>query len=268
VAIQQYRRAVEKSPSLGIAYFNLSVALDQDHLFSEADEARSRAMELGVQSVAHTERDVDGLHLAYPVDVRVLVDRLRRKVPQGRERLVRPTGPRIEPKRSLSSPWTVAFLSTGLLGLILWWARRRWMWVAQTCSRCGKVFCPQCKSSNESSTYCTQCISVFLTRGAVSIDQQAAKVEQIRRREKWQTIMRRGASATLMGSGDLIKGRPLRAVVMLFVAVFCLTGVFGWVPLLAGPVMCPAGAGLLRAALIVVLAVVWLGSVRRGWEAV
>ncbi len=268
VAIQQYRRAVQKSPSLGIAYFNLSVALDQDHLFSEADEARSRAVELGVQSVEHTERDVDGLHLAYPVDVRMLVDRLERKIPQGRERLMRPTGPGIELKKSLGSPWTLAFLSTGLMGLILWWARRRWMWVAQTCSRCGKVFCPQCKSSNESATYCTQCISVFLTRGAVSIDQQAAKVEQIRRRERWQTILRRGASATLMGSGDLLKGRPLRAVVMLFIAVFCLTGVFGWVPLLAEPVMCPAGAGVLRAVLVVVLAVVWIGSVRKGWEAV
>lgn len=268
VAIQQYRRAVQKSPSLGIAYFNLSVALDQDHLFSEADEARSRAVALGVRSVEHTERDVDGLHLAYPVDVRNLVERLHRTIPQGRERLVRSTGPRIEPKRSLSSPWTLAFLSTGLLGLILWWARRRWMWVAQACSRCGKVFCPQCKSSNESATYCTQCISVFLTRGAVSIDQQAAKVEQIRRRERWQMILRRGASATLMGSGDLLKGRPFRAVVMLFIAVFCLTGVLGWVPLLAVPVMCPAGSGVLRSVLIVVLAVVWIGSVRKGWEAV
>ncbi len=267
IAIQQYRKAVQKAPSLGIAYFNLSVALDQEHLFSEADEARSRATELGLDSVQYTERDVDGLDLAYPIDVRDLADRLRRQIPKEQARLMQATGPRVDPHEWLISPWTLAFLSTGVLGLLLWWVRGRWMWAAQTCSRCGKVFCPRCKSSNESATYCTQCISVFLTRGAVSIDQQAAKVEQVRRRERHETMIRRAASAVVIGSGELLRGRPARAMIMLFLAVLCLVGIFGWVPILAGPVMCQGGGGIVRGLLAVLLLILWLASIKRGWEA-
>lgn len=266
LAIQQYRQAVQKGPSLGLAYFNLSVALDQDHLFREADEARSRAHALGLKAYPFRYREVDGLRLAYPEDVRLLEDRLLREVPAEKRMLVNPPALPLDVRSWLSSPWSLAFLSTGILGLLLWWARRRWMWVAQACSRCGKVFCPRCKSSTESSSYCSQCISVFLTRGAVSIDQQAAKVEQIRRREQLLALVRRVASATLVGSGCLLKGNPLRGVLLMFSASALALGVLVWSPFFAAPLAHPAGVGGVQVVLGAAFALVWLISVKRGWR--
>jgi tetratricopeptide (TPR) repeat protein len=265
LAIQQFRQAVQKGSSLGIAYFNLSVALDQDHLFREADEIRSRARALGLKGYPFHYHELDGLRLAYPDDASLLEDRLLREVPAEKRMLVIPPALPMDARSWLNSPWTLAFLSTGLLGLLLWWARRRWMWEARACSRCGKVFCPRCKSSTESSSYCSQCISVFLTRGAVSIDQQAAKVEQIRRRERLLTVVRRVASATLVGSGCLLKGRPLRGSLLMFAASALALGVLAWSPFFAAPMARPAGVEAVQVVLGALFALVWLISVKRGW---
>ncbi len=265
LAIQEYRKAIQKRPDLGMAYFDLSVALDQDHLFTEADKARNRARALGLDSYPYRFHEVDGLKLAYPNDARLLLQRLRAETPREKQRFVSAVTLDASPWELLGSPWSLAFLSTGILGLLAWWARRRWMWTAQSCLKCGKVFCPRCKTTDESRSYCSQCIAVFLTRGAVSIEQQAAKTEQIRRRQRILAIVRRLFSLIVPGFGDLVRGKAVRGMLNVTAAVIALTGALLWAPLFARPISDWVGAGPLRVALLVVFAVSWLVGLRRGW---
>jgi tetratricopeptide (TPR) repeat protein len=264
LAIQEYRKAVQKQPDLGLAYFDLSVALDQEHLFTEADQARNRARALGLSDLPHRFHEVDGLKLAYPDDAPILLDRMTRATPPEKRRFVRGVPIELEP-RILTSPWVLAFLSTGLFGALAWWARGRWMWTAQACSKCGKVFCPRCKTTNESRSYCSQCIAVFLTRGAVSIEQQAAKMEQIRRRQKVRTLVRRIGSAIVPGFGDLLAGRPTRGILNGFVGIGALAGALVWAPLFARPLSAWLPIRPVQVMLFVVVVLAWLLSVRRGW---
>ncbi len=268
LAIQEYRKAIQKRPDLGMAYFDLSVALDQDHLFTEADTARNRARALGLSGYPGRFQEVDGLKLLYPHDARLLLERLRRETPAEKRRFVRSPDLDLRPRRILGSAWVLAFLCTGLFGLLVLWARGRWMWTAQACSRCGKVFCSRCKTTSESRSYCSQCIAVFLTRGAVSIEQQAAKMEQIRKRQRLLLVIRRLGSIVVPGFGDLIRGRSVRGLLNGIAAAIALTGIIAWAPLFARPIVSSAGVMPLRAGLLVLLAISWLVSIRRGWRKV
>ena len=87
---------------------------------------------------------------------------------------------------------------------------------------------PAAHGFGESTVYCSQCVSVFQKRDVVSIEQQTAKLEQIKWWERlavsvavWGGCFFRGAPAYL---GD----RVFRGLIV-FAACFLLTGALGMV---------------------------------------
>ena len=128
------------------------------------------------------------------------------------------------------SPQSIPFWLLGIVGALLLMVRSQWMWVAQACTKCGRVFCPRCKTATESSTYCSQCISVFLKRDVVSIDLQAAKQARIRRWELWSSIGERAAGVLAPGGHQILEGRVWLGLVIGFFAWLFLSGGLLWLP--------------------------------------
>ncbi len=61
---------------------------------------------------------------------------------------------------------------------------------AHECTKCGKLY--ELESGfGESTVYCSQCVSVFQKRDVVSIEQQTAKLGQIKTWERWTALLRR-----------------------------------------------------------------------------
>ncbi len=267
LAIQQFGIAVEKDPRSAVAHYNLSVALDQAHLFERADEARSRASALGIANADVAYRSVDGMRIAYPRDQHRILADLRASLNDAQRVALGLVPPPLSLREGLASPFTLAVGAPVVLGLVLLGVRRAGMpWRARSCLRCGKVFCERCKTSTESQAYCTQCISVFLKRDAVALDQQAAKLQQIRRHEARRRLVRRVLGTVLPGAGAVVAGAPWRGLLLLLGAALGVTGLLVWLPGFAPAVAGSAPLVPVRLALLAWLALVWAVGIRWAWR--
>jgi tetratricopeptide (TPR) repeat protein len=229
-AVQHYTEALEINPSSALAHYNLSFAYDQLRRFNEGDQEREQAQRLSEGQIDELGIGGVGSRTRYPRIGRPEVERMLARLPADNRLSATLQGFRLRPLREFLSAFSIAFWASGLLGVGLLVARSRWMWKASTCTRCGKVFCPRCKTATESASYCSQCISVFLKRDVVAIDQQAAKQRQIRRWERWTTLFRRLANFFMPGSSSLIEGRVVRGFLMSLVSWLFLIGVVLWLP--------------------------------------
>jgi tetratricopeptide (TPR) repeat protein len=264
-AIQRYNAALELDPRSVLAYHNLSSAFDQSRRFQEGDAAREAA-----RTLAGNRRGSIG--------IRGRDDRIRYPMLGGRElsRLVREAPPDLvlegnrasfkpEAARWLLEPTSRVFWILALLGLFVLVLRKRWMWTAQTCSKCGKVFCPRCKTATESASYCSQCISVFLKRDMVSIEQQAAKQAQIQSWLTWSSVGRRAAGFLVPGSAHLLGEQVWFGLVVGFVGWLLLSGAAIWAPLML-PGVDPLIAVLpIQVGFAIGFALVWLRSISVAW---
>ncbi len=264
-AIQRYDAAIELSPRFALAYHNLSAAYDQIRRFQEGDAARNKARELAGGDTDHLGVRGGDPRLLYPRLDASAVDRLVAEAPDDLLDGTGSTAFASRPLQELLAPTSRVFWIMGAIGLLLLLVRRHWMWRAQVCSKCGKVFCPRCKSATESASYCSQCISVFLKRDLVSIEQQAAKLEQIQRWTAWSTAGRRGLGVLVPGSYHFFDGTAALGVVV---------GLLAWVPALGAvywaPRALPAVEPLVellpvQLALGAVAAVVWVRSAVVAW---
>jgi tetratricopeptide (TPR) repeat protein len=265
LAIEQYSRAIELDPSTALGYRNLSVAYDQSRRFQDGDAARNAAKEIagpGWETVGLRGRDP---RIRFPRLGSAQIRDLARTAPPD-VRLQAGTGPLIDRFfAELLSPWSMVFWIPGVIGLVVLGVRDRWMWTAQMCSKCGKVFCPRCKTETGSDTLCSQCISVFLKRDVVAVDQQAAKVARVRRWGMWTAALRRIAGLLIPGSQSLLTGNPVVGYVSGFVAWFCLLGALLWAPMVL-PGMEPFASPLpIQAVLLVVFLGVWLRGAVVAW---
>src|SRR4029453_18544711 len=93
-----------------------------------------------------------------------------------------------------------------LLALLLFLVRRK-AGYANACIKCGRTFCPRCKSARESATYCTQCIHIYLKRDGVSLDTKRSKLEEVS--EHHGNMLRRNKlfGTFLPGSAQVLEGR-------------------------------------------------------------
>jgi hypothetical protein len=263
--VQRFNAAIELEPQSALAYHNLSSAYDQSRRFQEGDAARdmSRRISGGQEVLGIRGRDP---RIQYP---RLGSDHVARIVAStGSETLVDRPSPALgrDPIRAFIEPTSRVFWVMAVFGLLLLVLRMRWMWTAQTCTKCGKVFCPQCKTATESSSYCSQCISVFLKRDVVSIEQQSAKLDQIRRWSTWSTVGRRVASFLAPGSHHVLEDHAWLGLIIGVVAWSCLSGALIWAPLTL-PIVDPLMAiWPVQILLGLVFLVLWLRSVAVAWH--
>jgi hypothetical protein len=124
-----------------------------------------------------------------------------------------------------------------VLGLTVLALRSRLYQGARECSKCGKTYRTE-PGFVESTVYCPQCVSVFLKRDVVSIEQQTSKLSHIRRWERATAIARRLGGLLFPGSPYYLSGQVVRGVAAAFAVFFLLSGALVWVPLYV-PMMQP-----------------------------
>jgi tetratricopeptide (TPR) repeat protein len=266
LAEQRYRSAVAKDESFAIAHYNLSLTLDHNYHFTEADEERQKALEVGGEAFRSLITSRQQVSVLFPDVSGKMLAELIESVPQQARYALGLVDMPPKPLKWLTNLHSLAFFVTGVFGVALFLVRRKRLSLALGCVRCGKVFCPEDKASTESSTYCSQCISVFLKRGLVSIEQQAAKMNRIRAWERRTTFIRRATAVVFPGGGMVLNGQWWIGLTVTFFASLCLGLTFGWIPLHLRHLLPQASGVPIQVGLVAVFLYLWLYSIRRSWH--
>ncbi len=265
LAIQHYDAAIDTDSRTALAYHNLSSAYDLNRRFQQGDAARARARELaGGRSAALGVRGRDP-RIRYP---RVSSDDVRDFVASLSQEEKLEVGISATSWRSawqLLSPSSMLFWVGGLVGLGVLFVRSRWYPGAKECTKCGKVYRLD-DEPGESPVYCRQCVSVFLQRDLVPIDQQTTKLAQVRRWDRWTTLVRRVMSAIAPGSYQLVRDQAFLGVVIGLVAWISLAGVVVWVPRFLEVIEPTMPVMPVIVLLSLVFIVAWLQSVIASWQ--
>ena len=130
---------------------------------------------------------------------------------------------------------------------------------ANACIKCGRTFCYRCKSARESTTYCTQCIHIYLKRDGVSLDTKRQKLEEVARHQTAVTRRNRLFATFLPGSAQLMEGRTVAG--MLGVFFFAFFVVMALLVGRLGPALGPTAdvaQMLVRVAAIAIAVILWL----------
>lgn len=257
-AITRYEQAQRFDPNLAIAFYNGSVASGDTYKFDEQKELLAKA------------RAAD----------RSLTDRLARNPPPQKivmyspaigeawaihaQLAQRPAARALfgnystfDLTQSALNPVTLGALASLLLAGVLW-AKRRKTGLANACIKCGRTFCHRCKSARESTTYCTQCIHIYLKRDGVSLDTKRKKLEEVTEHQTGMLRRNKLFATFVPGAAQMLEGRVVAGILGTF--VFAL---FVFIALLVGrlaPALGPVAdvaQTLVRVAAIVVAVIVW-----------
>ena len=264
-AIQLYNQALDMDERNAFAYQNLSLAFDLSRRFQEGDAARAAAREIAGRGTANL--GIRGLdpRVRYPMltsdDVAELVSEMSpdQQLSAGRVRFS------TDPLKQALSPLSLVFAVAAIAGLGILLFRARSFGPARECTKCGKLY-RLAAGFGESSVYCSQCVSVFQKRDVVSIEQQAAKMSQIKRWERWTGFLRRLAGFVVPGSHDFLGDHVIRGIVLGFVVWFCLTGALIWLPLFLRRIEPHAPILTIQIGLLVMSAMAVLHSGVSAWK--
>lgn len=258
-AMTQYEKAEQADPSLAIAFYNHSVAAGDASEFNVQGQMLEKARKIDGSYVERLTRNpppqnILMYHPPVPEAWRV-TDELHR-VPAARALFGNYSS--FEPLRTALNPITIGALTSLLLGVLVWLRRRRTGY-AGACIKCGRTFCHRCKSSRESSTYCTQCIHIYLKRDGVSLDTKRKKLEEVTDHHTSTTRRNRAFATFLPGAAQMLEGRTPAGIIGMFLfALFVCTAIFaGRLAPALGP-SAEVAQLLVRIAAIVLAVVVWL----------
>jgi tetratricopeptide (TPR) repeat protein len=258
-AMTEYEKAEAADPKLATAFYNHSVAAGDTYKFDLQGQLLESAQKADADFVDNARRNPPPQKIIMykpPVsEAWAVSDRLVRR-PAARALFGNYSS--FDPLQSASSPIAVGAVTSLLLALLLFGLRKRNSY-ANACIKCGRTFCHRCKSARESTTYCTQCIHIYLKRDGVSLDTKRQKLEEVSGHQS--AIVRRNRLFTtfLPGSAQLMEGRTVAGVLGVFFFAFfvvtaLLTGRLG--PAL-GPVADVAQM-LVRVAAVVLAVILWL----------
>jgi tetratricopeptide (TPR) repeat protein len=264
-SIQLFNQALELDGRNAFAYHNLSLAFDLSRSFSEGDAARARAREIAGREVA--EDGLRGLEprVRYPRLGDEDVDRLVGNLEPDQVALAVSGPSPLDPIKNLATPISLIFLAGAIVGLALLLFRLKFYPAAKECSKCGKVYRLEA-GFGESTVYCSQCVSVFMKRDVVSIEQQTAKMDQIRRWEALTSLIRRLSGFLIPGGQDLLDGRVVRGFLWGFLAWFFVTGSLVWLPLFVPRIEPLATTGQMEVAFFVLVGLVVVRSGISAWS--
>jgi hypothetical protein len=265
LAIQHYDSAIEIDGQTVLAYHNLSSAYDLIRRFQQGDLARARARELaGGRSAALGVRGRDP-RVRYPRITADDVDAFKDTLPKEMRLQLGYGGSPFEPLHQLLSPVSVMFWLAALVGVVLLIVRSRWFPEAKECTKCGKVYRLE-NEPGESPVYCRQCVSVFLQRDLVPIDQQTAKLAQVRRWDRWSNVFRRVISAVAPGEAMIIGDRVTLGLVLAVVAWLGVVGLVVWVPRFLTTIEPTLQAQPVVVVLSAMVLACWVWSVAGSWR--
>ena len=226
-ALELLSEAVDIDPSGALGHYNLAIALDLTRRFDEGDAERRRARELAKGPLERLGVSGQEERVLFPRIGSGIVESL---VGQASATAQFALDSSIQGRGILDGvtlpPLSLASLVGIVVGFGMLAARRRWYGPARECGKCGKVFRPEDKSA-----YCEQCVSVFLKRNAVSIEQQTVKVAQVRRWELISGLVVRGIGVAVPGGRQIVSGGIASGVFLTFLVWLMLVGAGVWVPL-------------------------------------
>lgn len=225
-ALEFLNGAIAKDSKNTLAYYDLAIALDLTRRFEEGDTAREKARSLSgghYDRIGLPGREGDVL---FPRVGSRLVDRVLDEASGFSRISLAGGGWSLLDREYFMEPLSFA----GLFGLffapILFLVRRRYFPAGRECTKCGKVFYPEGKT-----VYCAQCVTVFLKRNAVSIEQQSAKVNEVRRWDIFSSTCRRLAGIFCPGGALTAQGAFLSGLLLSLLVIVPLMGTAMWVPL-------------------------------------
>jgi cytochrome c-type biogenesis protein CcmH/NrfG len=235
-ALQAFQTARDAGYDPIVANYDLSLTYAQTYHFKESDEAMAAARQAGerrLQTVGR-ERDHDIIMPAFRREEAVAM--LGRKDPL----LLLNRGlvaPPLARERTLMHPLTIGGVIALFLAVGHFLVRQHAGGFATACLKCGRPFCRRCKLSNESQSYCTQCINIFLKKDMVGIDAQLAKRQQLARHQRWLRFERRVADLVLPGLGVAWAGRPVLGWLLGIVAFAAGVSGLVWLPAFVSPAL-------------------------------
>lgn len=260
-AVTEYNKAEALDPHLAIAFYNDSVALGALSKFDEQAQKFDQANKIDhsyierLTSNAPAQKSVFVIfyHPSIPQAWAVSSDIARRGV----ARSLFGNYAWFDPIESVRNPVTLGAILTVILAPLVF-VKRRKAGFAGGCIKCGRTFCLRCKSASESSTFCTQCIHIYLKRDGVSMATKRAKLEEVSGYLGGVLTRNRWLATFFPGSAQIIEGRTIFGTVGAFIFVFFIS-----LALLAGrlaPVLAPGDAArtLVRIAAIAVAVVLWI----------
>lgn len=228
-AIREYEEAARLDPSMAIAYYNHSVAAGETYRFDEQGQKLALAKKYNrsyVERLLKTPPPQKIVRYQLPIDDAWDLTNAISGKRAGRELFA--NFARLDLPGNAPNPVTIGAV-LALIGAFLLSRRAKTTGHAGVCIKCGRTFCPKCKSSRESATYCTQCIHIYLKRDGVSIDTKRSKLEEVQEFQAGLVRTRKILATFLPGSAAALDGATVRGLVSLslfaaFVAIAILIG--------------------------------------------
>ncbi len=235
-ALQSFQIARDGGADPVVTNYNLSLTYAHTYHFRESDEAINLARTTDRARFQELTRGAEQTLLqptATREDVRRLIARTDPVMLLNRGMLPPP----VVRERSLTHPLALAALAAFTVALAHFVVRQRWTGFAVACVKCGRPFCRRCKLSQESQSYCTQCVNIFLKKDMVAIEAQMAKRRQLGRFQRAQWVERRAADLLVPGLGLMQGGRLVLGGAFVAVSLVALTLAVVWLPRHVAPAL-------------------------------
>lgn len=235
-ALQAFQTARDSGADRVAVNYDLALALAQTYHFRESDEAMALARDADAVRLRNLTRGRDQQVILPPLSEADADALLARKDPV----LLLNRGilpPPLVPQRTLLNPLSLAGLIALLVSIAHFLAREHTTGFAGACLKCGRAFCKRCKLAQESQSYCSQCVNIFLKKDMVAIDTQLAKRKQLARRQTLLHVERRVLDLVIPGLGLWRAGRSLIGISFAVAAGTLATAAIFWLPTFIGPLL-------------------------------
>ena len=222
-AINEYQRAEQLDPHLAIAFYNHSVASGSFNKFDEQAQKLDQAKHIdraGIERItSNPPQPPAPIVIMYRPPIAEAWRVSTAIAQRGVARTQFGNYSFFDIVTSARNPITIGGVLAALLAPIIFLKRRR-AGFAGSCIKCGRTFCPRCKSARESTTYCTQCIHIYLKRDGVAVASKRSKLEEVGQHQTGMVRRNRFFATFLPGSAQLLEGRTVIGFVGLFVFLF------------------------------------------------
>ena len=211
-AIANYRKALDIRPDSVLAYYDMYLAQSDSFKLKEATESLAHARDLDPAQTNRLltpgSREGGGPKV---IDAVIDFDSIWRATVEGRH--LREWLDAGQEQRHWTSALKGLANTTSLLAiagllacgtvLVAFHGRPP----AQQCARCGRPFCPYCKSGREGHDYCSQCVHLFVLGDGLAPETKSMKLYEVERHEARGRRGRQIASVLLPGASHLLTGR-------------------------------------------------------------
>lgn len=207
-AIQYYRQAIALQPDSFEGYFNTYLAQSEEFRFAMAEQSLQRAHEIDRERVTRLLA-MGGGPRPTAQDATLEMTSVWRAALEGRHPLEsadRPGGPLAAVGRAVwNAPSLICLLALTACAVAAILTRHSPP--ARRCARCGRAFCPRCKSLREARDCCSQCVHLYVLRDGLAPETKARKLYEVERHARRTGRVRRLASVVFPGAGHVLAGR-------------------------------------------------------------